>query len=257
MSSRDPDSRNEVLAQALEFAWLQQAKAILHTGIPGIIRTYDPQTRRAQVQPALNLITQDIDGTTASHVKHNLLNVPVLQPSNASYAFMVPIDTGATGWLMFSERGMTAFKLTGEVSDPEIRYFALEDAVFLPFDFGTTQITPAGDGATIQTADGETHIEVHTERVRIRRGTQYVELTDDHLDADITGDVNVTATGTIVMDATKVVVNGDFEVNGESVLNGSTAVNGAELEHNSRNVGASHIHAGVTPGAGTSGPPTT
>ena len=42
MSNRDPDARYENLAQLLDFDFLQKAKFLIHTAMPGIV----PSLRR-------------------------------------------------------------------------------------------------------------------------------------------------------------------------------------------------------------------
>lgn len=44
-------------------------------------------------------------------------------------------------------------------------------------------------------------------------------------------------------------------INGDVTINGALQVDGASLTHNGKNVGADHVHSGVTPGAANTGEP--
>ena len=54
-SNRDPDARYETLPQGVEFFGDQLLKRV-HTSLPGIVVSYNAATRRARVQPAVDLL---------------------------------------------------------------------------------------------------------------------------------------------------------------------------------------------------------
>lgn len=258
MSNLNREAFSDALTTAMRFVFRQWAKHELHTAAPGVVESYDANTRRARIVPGLRMVrTGEAPGTEGEAVdKAVAVNVPVLWPGGSGGLIVFPLAEGDSGLILFSERGITEFKRTEALSVPDAgRFFDESDAMFLPCGFGATQTTPAAEGATFQTPDARTHIEVHADRVQIRRGVQYVTLTDDALRADVTGDIDLTCTGTMRLKANRIIIEAETEVVGDTTVAGDLHANGGEFEHNGRNVGASHTHLAVSPGTGTSGPP--
>ena len=182
MSNRNPDSSYDQLEQALSFCFSQEAKNI-HTSVPGVIQAYDPMTKRAEVQIALKTLI----GTPEEHEAHDrpvILDVPILHPSGGGYVIHLPLAAGDAVMLLFAERGIEKFKTTFEISEPTMEAFFMErDAVAIP-GFGAMEITPAGDGLTIQTEDG----------------AQFIHITAE-------GDMTVTSTQSLTINAPTVTIN--------------------------------------------------
>lgn len=63
------------------------------------------------------------------------------------------------------------------------------------------------------------------------------------------GTLQVTSTGAATMTAASITINGP------TTINGTLAVEGSSLTHNGTNVGDSHTHSGVVPGAANTGGP--
>ena len=122
-----------------------------HTALPGIVREYDGETKRARVQPAISLLEED--GGLVDRAL--LLDVPVVHPAGGGYVVHLPIAAGDAVMLVFSERGLTAFKRTFEQSAPDVDALMSErDAVAIP-GFGALSISPvSGDALCIQREDG-------------------------------------------------------------------------------------------------------
>ena len=171
------------LTTLLRFVLRQWSRTELHTGMPGIVETYDAATRRARVLPGLNALMAD----RSFIARPPIVNVPVLFPSGGGYTMEFPIEPGAAYWLSFSERGLGLFKESLTVSDfPRERFFDVGDAVlhagsrFLP----DTVIGPdpgdmtIGDGAiqikitadTIEVANGERRLLLEGDGVRMEYG---------------------------------------------------------------------------------------
>ena len=111
------------------------------------------------------------------------VNVPVLWPSTSEYAVIMPLARGDRGMLVFSERGMTEFKATGQLASPDVaRFFDASDAVFLPSDFGHPVSTPASStGACIQTHDGRRSVRVERDRVELYCGESYLRIDEEEI----------------------------------------------------------------------------
>lgn len=177
-----------VLRQVLE-KW---SRAYLHTGMPGIIDTYNATTRRASVRPALRLVMDgDIPGEDGEALERALaVNVPVMWPagnggSPNGMILAFPLQAGDRGMLSFSERGMTEFKATGELATPDkTRFFDQSDAVFYPGDFGhpTDPTIVDEDAASIQTYDGHTAILLKRGEIELKVGTSSVVLTQSTIE---------------------------------------------------------------------------
>ena len=214
------------LTTLLRFVLRQWSRTELHTGMPGIVETYDATTRRARVLPGLNALMAD----RSFIARPPIVNVPVLWPSFGGITIeaseLVP---GTAYWLSFSERGLGMFKESLKVSDfPRERFFDMGDAVlhagsrFLP----DTVIGPGAGNFAI--GDGTIGITIGTDSIVIAQDTR---------------SVSVTATG--------------IEIMGDVTVTGDLAVTG-ELSQGGTDVGAGHRHVypdpGPPPNQGRTGP---
>ena len=160
------------LTTTLEWVLSQWSRANLHTAMPGIVDSYDGETRRARIRPALRLVMTGTEiGEDGEELERALaVNIPVLWPASGGYTMLMPLAAGDRGWMMFSERGMTEFLSTGELATPDkARFFDEADAVFMPCDFGHPDATPASTtGACLQTHDGSTAIIVEDGTITLK-----------------------------------------------------------------------------------------
>ena len=154
------------------------SRSVLHTARPGIIETYDPEKKRARVRAALyTVLSGEVPGELGETLEGAVsVNVPVIFPAGGGLGMTFPLREGDAIMLFFSERGLTEFKKTYELSMPDrTRFFSESDAVAYA-GFGALEITPASDvGATLQTEDGQTFVEVEPELIRLK-----------HLDTEVT-----------------------------------------------------------------------
>lgn len=165
MSQRDSDAREEKLAQGIPFFGQQLLKKV-RTAEPGIVLSYDSETQRARVQPAIHLRLKR-DGKRWSVPKPVILDVPVLHPAGGGFLVHVPLRTGDAVMLLFSARDMAAFKQSlrsGAPPSPDI--MALKDAVAIP-GFAPANAAPR-TGLTMQTTDGNTFINLTDGQVTIK-----------------------------------------------------------------------------------------
>lgn len=231
MSNINREQPRDNLTSLLRFYFHQWAKSALHTSRPGLIETFDAETRRARVKPALRMVlTGDAPGEDGDALEPSpWVNVPVIFPSGGGVSLQFPIAEGDPVLLIFSERGLTQFKETFELSTPDkTRFFDASDAIAIP-SFGTLSITPAStEGAALQSDDGETFVEVTPERVKVKRGDQELELTDSGLNISIEGAVTVTASGEVTVESE----SEDVKINvpmGKKVYLGSDGAAAQEL----------------------------
>ena len=174
MSNRDADSRYELPQQAIPFH-VSQALKTVHTSLPGIVNQYDATTRRARVQPAVDLLKTD--GT--SMPKPILLDVPVLFPTGGGFTMSVPLAAGDPVMLLFAERDIAAFKETLEVGPPLTDdIMEIQHVVCVPGFWPLDGVLPIGapnppPGLVLQSNDG----------------MAWVHLQEDMLDATVDGGV--------------------------------------------------------------------
>ena len=110
--NRDTDYAN--MAQAIRFA-IRQSLKDMYTCMPGIVESYDAETRRAVVKGALKVVT-----TKKEEIEREAIhNVPVLFPSGGRSAFTFPLEPGDTVLLLYSQRGLANWKKTFGVAAPD------------------------------------------------------------------------------------------------------------------------------------------
>lgn len=100
----------------------------VHTALPGIIKSYDPATNIASVQPALNKAFKS--GEMPMPI---LNNVPVMFPGGAAFNITFPVNEGDYVLLIFIERSIDLWKAVGgQVTPKDPRKFDLSDAIAIP-----------------------------------------------------------------------------------------------------------------------------
>lgn len=96
----------------------------IHTCLPGIVKSFDPSTNKAVIQPALNKAY--VSGPMEMPV---LENVPVMFPKNVFF----PVSEGDYVLLLFSERSLDLWlSVGGQVTPNDSRKFHLSDAIAIP-----------------------------------------------------------------------------------------------------------------------------
>ena len=225
MSNRDPEARYERPEQAIPFAIEQAIRSTVHSHIPGQVLSYDPETKRATVQPLIRtrLSPTDAEPDPPLRDKSPILDVPVRQNATGGHMEHHQIDRGDVVVLQFMERGIDAFKsawarwASGDdtvLADPARGvYFDMRDAMAVPW--GVETIIPVRPTGWL---------------VQNRAGTAYVSLDGDTIRL-VSGDVSL------------VITPGGF------------AFSGGGITHNGTRIDDTHTHGGVAPGGGSTGTP--
>lgn len=108
--------------------------ARLHTAMPGYIESYDAETQTATVR--LNIRFKRIEDGSIVHYDAPLLpNVPVAWPTAAAFSITFPLDVGDPGLVIFAERSLDEWKISGPNDAPEpaqARRHDLSDGIFIP-----------------------------------------------------------------------------------------------------------------------------
>lgn len=97
----------------------------LHTCLPGIIKSYDPTTNTAQVQPAVQRVFVESGPVNLPLI----VDVPVVFPGGGSWAVTFPVAAGDECVLVFSERCIDYWHVTGQIKPPATyRFHDISDA---------------------------------------------------------------------------------------------------------------------------------
>ena len=182
-----------------------------------------------------------------------LANVPILFPGGGGYTMLFPLGEDDEVVRLAAERGIAEWKKTFREASasPRSSWLQARNAIGIP-SFGPLEITPAVEdgGAIIQNAEGTVYVEIHDDRIKVVKGEQTAEITDQGATVDITGDLTATASGTITLDG-DVTVTGTLDVQDDVSVQGDIDVTG---DVDGVNV-SSHRHSGVTSGGSMTGPP--
>ena len=102
-----------------------------HFSIPAIVIRSDLDNMQVDVQPSLNI--KMFDGGSSSE-RPSIVGVPLVFPSSKTAGFTFPVNTGDSVLLVFSERGLDAWKAgNGYPSTPtDFRMMDYKDAIAIP-----------------------------------------------------------------------------------------------------------------------------
>lgn len=220
----------------------------LHTMLPGIIVSFDPDKQTATVQPAIQRIFTD-KGPVNLPV---CVDVPVAFPGGGDFYLTFPVKPGDECILAFSERCIDHWYAAGGTQTPsEYRLHDLSDGIAQvglnsqPRKLTDLQMT----GAELRTRSRSTYI-------RLEDGTIYIK-------GNIVHEGNVEQTGSLTRTGTsttqgKITGAGGMQVSGGSGVDmtGNIVHNGGTITSNGKNIGSTHTHSGVQPGGGNTGAPT-
>ena len=104
----------------------KKATEEMHTAVPAIIKSYDPSTGLASVQPVAKF--KKPNGETMDYP--SISGVPVVFPQSANVTIAFPIKAGDGCLLVFGEKSLD-YWLYGKETDTELS-FDLSNAVAIP-----------------------------------------------------------------------------------------------------------------------------
>lgn len=226
--------RTEDQQEALRLAILG-FQSELWTALPGIVESVDFAKNTCVVQPAIQGVFRQKDGTTKKVTMPLCLDVPISWPTGGGLTLTFPLKKGDEGQLIFNSRCIDAWWQNGDVQpQAEFRFHDLSDACF----YAGIRSQPRKLAAVSQTAA----------ELRIDDGTVKVSLSPDEMDVQVTTDVTAKFTKTTI----------DLKVKANSALHmedGKIALTATEIKLNGL-VWDTHEHTGVTAGAAKTGGPT-
>ncbi len=111
--------RNVTLAEVLR-ANNAALRAGLHTSMPGVIQSYDPETKTADVLPVIKtpLYEPETGDEGEAEDLPVIPNVPVSFPRGGGWHLSFPLEPGDHVTLVFSEAATGQWRTSGEVSEP-------------------------------------------------------------------------------------------------------------------------------------------
>ena len=184
-SSRNPEASERKLLQFWRYAMEQSMKAFNFCR-PGLVVDYDPATKRARVQVAIDRVLNKTGERIPGVV---IANVPVIHLAAGGYVVHVPPAQGDLVLLLFSDRGLEEIKQTYRRAGTDISSLLEEkDAVALPGFGALAQAIPEDAvGGLYAGAEG---------------GGEYVSITPGQVklvaaNIDLDGNVRVSGTATI------------------------------------------------------------
>jgi Phage protein Gp138 N-terminal domain len=112
---------------------LDARAAEIHTAIPAKVVNYDASKQTADVQPMVKDLYHDESGGILVRSFPVLPSVPVAFLRGGGYFMTVPLNTGDTGMLIFSELPIDRWRSSGQESHPvNARRHGVGNAVFYP-----------------------------------------------------------------------------------------------------------------------------
>lgn len=234
--------------------------------LPARVISYDRTTNRAQVVPLVMMLTTEDEQVMRAPVA----SVPVLLVGGGGYLLSFPIKAGDLGWIKASDRDISLFLQAYKEAAPNtLRKHSFEDALFIPDAMRGYAIDAEDDEAVVlQALDGSALVSLSADRVKVKHPTLVVL---DAPDTQTTG--NLTVGGDLQVDGG---ANVSGEITGEMGLAVATFLSWAAglatgsvggdltapgtITGNTDVVGggkslATHVHGGVTVGAGNTGAP--
>ncbi|MTC94047.1 baseplate protein [Providencia stuartii] len=205
--------------------YAQNQRYDIHTALPGKLLSCNGHS--ATVELMISHVTKE--GKVIALPP--LVDVPVRFYRGGGFCVTVPVREGDEGLVIFAERCIDGWYVSGKQSQPlDHRFHDLSDAFFLPQGSSQPNKIPnySSDSLSLQTDDGSTFIRMQSGKIMIK--------------GDIEHQGNYQLTGNAL-------IKGNHSVNGNSESSGGT------LKHNGKNIGDTHTHSGVQTGGGNTGGP--
>lgn len=206
----------------------------LHTCLPGIISSFDPDTQTASVQPAIQRIFTEKGAVNLPLC----VDVPVAFPGGGDFFLTFPVKDGDECILMFSERAIDNWHVSGGTQTPaEYRLHDLSDGIAIvglnsqPHKLAELQMT----GAELRTRSRSTYI-------RLEDGTIYIKGNIVHEgNVQQTGNLNRTGTSTTTG---KITGQGGMAISGGSgtTFSGNVDHTGGSITSLGKKIDGSHTH---------------
>lgn len=200
------------------------AKAAVTNALPGVIRSFDPETVTCDVDIAITARMTKA-GTMVEDFQYESVRYPILEdlpvvfPRGGGVTLTFPIKEGDECLIVFSSRSIDFWWQNGGVQErADGRVLDLSDAFVIP-----------GPQSQARKISG---ISTSAAQLRTDDGTAFVE---------------VSAGGAITITSPQITINGPVQVNGSITSTGDQTANGISQ--------VNHTHGGVQSGGSNTGKP--
>jgi hypothetical protein len=119
---------DELMKLLKEHFWYEMSN--VHTSFPGVVKSYDPKTRRADIQPSLKRLMPNGEYMALPV----LCNVPVRFPGTKKYTIHIMLEEGDEVEVSVSERSTDKWRTNGgkDIEDEDTRRFSIADCYCSP-----------------------------------------------------------------------------------------------------------------------------
>jgi hypothetical protein len=147
----------------------------LHTNLPGIIVSFDPNERTCSVQPALERLFSGEAETVRLPIQED---VPVQFLGSNEFYLEVMLQKGDEVLCIVSERALDQWLDSGGTVDPQsARRFSLSDIIVVPGLRTSLNIQgPVGEGIALRNASGTVETRVVSDKIMAKVNTTTMEI---------------------------------------------------------------------------------
>lgn len=236
----DPTEAQTVIADGI--------RASIYTALPGQVISFNPANQTVDVQPTIQGRFLTPAGEWVWVTMPVFPGVPVMFPNGGGFVLTFPIEQGDECLLIVASRCIDAWwQFSGVQVQAEVRFQDLSDCFALVGPRSLPRAIPnlSINSVQLRTMTGDTYVDVNETAVTIKAPTEVV------IDAPLT-----TVKGMLVVEELLTYQAGIAGTGGShgSIISGDLVQTGGELSSDGV-VLATHIHSGVDPGGGNSGPP--
>jgi len=207
-------------------------QAGMWTALPGILESFDATKMTAEVQPSIQGVFRQKDGTEKIVTMPLCLDVPVQFIGGGGFTLTFPMVKGDEGLLVFASRCIDAWWQSGGIQpQAEWRMHDLSDGFFIPGFRSVPRVLTniSTDKTQLRADDGTAFVEIGSDEIKLKHPTKVtVDTPEAHFTGKITTDGDITSSGTV---------------------KGTTDVLAGSIS------GKSHKHTGVTAGSAQTGIP--
>jgi hypothetical protein len=231
------DERLDDPEESLRLA-LENSQSQIWTAMPAIVQAVNLTAQTLSVQPSIQGVTSNPDGSTQAVNMPLLVDVPIVWPRAGGFALTFPVAVGDEVLVVFASRCIDAWWQGGGVGAPaEARMHDLSDgfAILAPTSQPKRFSNVSSTNVQLRDTAGTTYVEITPDGKARVVGASSIDVTAPTINLTGASAVNITAP-TIAMNGQVTQASGSFSIGGI--------------------VFGSHKHTGVQSGPSNTGGPT-
>lgn len=230
-------------------AQISSALMDVHTSMPAIIMSYDANTRTITAQPAIQRVFTDGEGISGPMNLPPCVDVPVIFPGSGAYEITFPINEGDECLLLFSERCIDSWFVSGEPNVPaDYRQHDLSDAIAIVGLKSLNKATPT-DNAGMNIGNATNKIAITDDDISITiKDSNHITITEESIDLSLNTKAGASRF-TIAQDKISANINGAILSLNKDGLNTNVPIRCPNVITDEIDVNE-HTHGGVEVGTG-------